>query len=135
MRFLLPWALIFLTATIILAQDPNSSPAQSRLGNVFVADDSRRAVQWRRGDGTLVGDLITDTEATGMAFDQNANLFVTGFNSNRISRFPANGAPKEDFGSGYGCAPESIVFDRAGNAFIGATRLLSPNISSPSSSP
>lgn len=119
MRFLMPWALIFLAITTISAQDLNSGTAQTRTGNIFVADNSRRAVQWFSSDGTRIGALITDTETTGLAFDPQANLYVTGFNSNKVIKFPANGAPKENFGSDYDRAPESIVFDRAGNAFVG----------------
>ncbi len=54
-----------------------------------------------------------------MAFDAKMNLYVTNFAGNKISRFDTSGSLMGLFGSSYNCDPESILFDRAGNAYVG----------------
>jgi PKD repeat protein len=58
---------------------------------------------------------------TGMAFDWLDSLYVTDFTSNAVTKFNGNGNVTGNFGSGYNCQPESIVFDNAGNAYVGET--------------
>ncbi len=58
---------------------------------------------------------------TGMAFDAAENLYSTDFTADTVSRFSGNDTPMGTFGSGYNCKPESIVFDQAGNAYVGQT--------------
>jgi hypothetical protein len=54
-----------------------------------------------------------------MALAKNGDLYVTGFEANRINRFSTSGASLGTFGSGYNSDPESIVFDAFGNAYVG----------------
>lgn len=88
-------------------------------GDVFVAVGNGR-VQWRRPDGTLVATLDTTRGGftTGMAFDAQGRLYVTDFSANSVSRFDTSGNLLGTFGSGYS-TPEMIVFDLAGNAYVG----------------
>lgn len=90
------------------------------IGDVFVAVGSS-SVQWRQPNGTLVTTL-DDTSGsaftTGMAFDSSGNLYVTDFAAASVSKFDNTGTLLGTFGSGYG-TPESILFDAAGNAYVG----------------
>lgn len=78
-------------------------------------------VQWRHADGSLVATLPVEPGqyTTGMAFDGAGNLFATGFLTDRIDRIAPDGAGLGPFGSGFNKNPESIVFDAAGNAYVG----------------
>jgi hypothetical protein len=53
-----------------------------------------------------------------MAFDSSGNLYVTDFAAANVSKFDNTGTLLGTFGSGYGI-PESILFDAAGNAYVG----------------
>lgn len=89
-------------------------------GDVFVAITNGQ-VQWRRANGTLIQTLSTGESGilTGMAFDKEANLYVTGFLNDKVYRFSPAGTLLGTFGGGYNAHPESIVFDRAGNVYVG----------------
>ena len=88
-------------------------------GDVFVAVGDGQ-VQWRRANGTLVQTLNTGQGGytTGMAFDASGKLYVTNFSANSVSVFNTNGTLQGTFGGGYS-TPESIVFDQAGNVYVG----------------
>jgi hypothetical protein len=95
-------------------------------GDVFVGIGSSQ-VQWRHPDGTLnqvMGTAASSPQTTGMALGPNGTscggkLHVTGFTSNAISRFNTDGTPDGVFASDFNSHPESIVFDAAGNAYVG----------------
>lgn len=91
-------------------------------GDVFAAVGNGRVNRYA-SDGTFIEQLNTGLGAgvytTGMAFDASANLYVTGFNSNALVRFASNGTLLGAFGGGYNANPESIVFDKSGNAYVG----------------
>src|SRR2546425_10881809 len=73
-------------------------------------------------DGTLLDILDTgagSTEDTGMAFDAAGNLYATAFQANNVYKFDNTGNPIGTFGSGYNQDPESVVFDKGGNAYVG----------------
>jgi outer membrane protein OmpA-like peptidoglycan-associated protein len=78
-------------------------------------------VQWRRPDGTLTRVLETGRgdETSGMGFDSQGNLYVTGFDAAYVSKFDRRGNLLGTFGEGYDCHPESIIFGRSGNAYVG----------------
>ena len=90
-------------------------------GDVFVgANDGK--VEWRLPDGTL--NMILDTgaagsETTGMAFDEQGNLYVTAFQDNNVYRFNNQGMLLGTWGYAYNQDPESIVFDADGYSYIG----------------
>lgn len=95
-------------------------------GDVFVGVANGK-VQWYRPDPlsltgvTLISTLDTQLGGftTGMAFDAAGNLYVTNFGADAVSKFDMTGGLIGTFGSGYHCSPESIVFDAAGNAYVG----------------
>ncbi|HEX7961222.1 MAG TPA: PKD domain-containing protein, partial [Terriglobales bacterium] len=72
-------------------------------------------------DGSVIRTLSTGLGGTvaGMAFDQFGTLYATDFTAGNISKFDILGTALGNFGSGYNCQPESIVFDGAGNAYVG----------------
>src|SRR5207237_801934 len=65
---------------------------------------------------TGLGDFVT-----GIAFDSQANLYVTDWSAANVSVFDPNGNFVGRFGSGAGfpgyAHPESILFDAAGNVY------------------
>lgn len=72
--------------------------------------------------GVLLDTLDTQggsTEDTGMAFDAAGNLYATGFDGNEVYTFDTRGNRLGTFGSGFDGNPESIVFDKDGNAYVG----------------
>lgn len=92
-------------------------------GDVFVAVSNGK-VQWRLPDGTLNATLDTGEGGftTGMAFDDRGHLFLTGFSTHKIYEFDNAGTLVGTFATLDGttdCQPESIVFDAAGNLYVG----------------
>ena len=89
-----------------------------QIGDVFVAVPN--SVQWREPNGTLHSTPATIPSAfnTGMAFDTSANLYVTNFGSNNVSKLTNAGVLIGPFGAGYNAQPESIVFDGAGKPLV-----------------
>lgn len=88
---------------------------------VFVGINNGQVKEFGK-DGSPLATLNTNLggSTTGMAFDAFSNLFVTDFTANAVSKFPGLG-PAASFGSGYNCKPESMVFDAAGNGYVGET--------------
>lgn len=88
---------------------------------IFVGVNNGQVKEFGK-DGTPIATLSTTLggSTTGMAFDQFANLYVTNFTANAVSKFTRE-TLAGTFGSGYNCQPESIVFDNAGNAYVGET--------------
>lgn len=104
--------------TSLLAAQTNPGPFSR--GDVFAATDSGVVLRYSPS-GVLLQRLDTGsgTFATGMAFDAAGNLYVTNFGANQIVVFDNNGNRKGTFGSGFDSDPESIAFDRNGNAYVG----------------
>ena len=95
-----------ITTTLAIGDGPHAF----QRGDVFVAV-SHGQVQWRRANGAMVQTLNTGVSSytTGMALHPTTNnLYVTGFDGNRISVFNASGSLVGTFGSGYGFDPKSI---------------------------
>jgi Divergent InlB B-repeat domain len=100
-------------------------------GEVFVSD-GMGLVDVFKPDGTLLGSLNTGQElSAGMAFAQTGNLYVTTFIGLQstppagVVQFDINGNLVGPFGNfpttdDFTIAPESILFNPAGNAFVGA---------------
>lgn len=84
------------------------------VGNGQVAQFSRSGNQQAMLNSNQGGSM------TGMALDAFENLYTTDFTANTVSKF--NGTTLVGtFGTGYNCKPESIIFDQAGNAYVGET--------------
>jgi hypothetical protein len=88
-------------------------------GDLFVSVGNG-LVQERSPSGALVRTLDTGMGGytTGLAFDAGPRLYVTDFGADAVTRFLSDGTASS-FGSGYNAAPESIVFDSSGNAYVG----------------
>jgi len=93
------------------------------LNDVFVSAGSG-LVNIFKPDVTLVKQLSTgnsgDTYTTGSAFDAAGNFYVTTFGSNVVAKFDPSGALlTRTFATGFNSDPESIVFDKSGNFYVG----------------
>jgi hypothetical protein len=102
-------------------------------GDVFVGVTTQTGpvlgpgkVLWYRPNGTPTPTLIAtldtgqaSTETAGMAFDASGNLYATVFAAQNVVKFDRSGTLQGTFGSGYNLDPESILFDSAGNAYVG----------------
>lgn len=88
-------------------------------GDVFAAVGSGEVFHYDK-DGNFIETLNTTLSGftTGMAFDAAGQLYVTNFSANAVTVFDTNGVRTGTFGSGY-ATPESIVFDLAGNVYVG----------------
>jgi len=77
-------------------------------------------VQWRRPpDFHVVRTLVAGTQAIGLAFGPDHNLYVPTGSQNTISVFDTTGTLIDTFGTGFTDAPSSIGWDVAGNAYVG----------------
>jgi outer membrane protein assembly factor BamB len=89
-------------------------------GDVLVSDGSSGHVLEFTPSGTLVRSVATDQpDFTGSAFDGSGNFYVTSFTGESVVKFDPSGNRVGTFGSGYGANPESIVFNSAGDAYVG----------------
>lgn len=93
-------------------------------GNVMVSQGAGSKVYEFTLAGALVQILDTTKGAgpitTGSAFDSSGNFYVTDFDNNDVSEFDPTGTTLlGSFGSGYNIDDESILFDAAGNAYVG----------------
>lgn len=124
-RFRVRLRAIAIVATLslvgLLGLEPSAGAVTSfAQGDVFAAVSSGQ-VQWRHADGSLVQTLDDGQGGftTGMAFDKLGKLYVTNFSGGFIDVYDSTGTLTGDFGPGGWAAPESIVFDGAGNAYVG----------------
>jgi len=73
-------------------------------------------------DGTVLKTLDTTLGGTiaDMGFDKAGNLYTVDFTAANISKFNlTSGTLTGTFGNGYDCQPETMVFDGAGNVYVG----------------
>jgi outer membrane protein assembly factor BamB len=96
-------------------------------GDVFVSLESG-PIQWRLPDGTPRAVLVPTVIGTGegMAFDLSGNLYVTRWcidsmcsTGNTVEKFNVLGQSLGAVGRDFNCQPHAIVFDQAGNAYVG----------------
>lgn len=114
-------------------REPASGPVESSLtalpnipaaftrGDLLIGFENGYQIQWRRSDGSLVRTIQTTAgDSTGMFVHRTNNrLYVTTFNSGSVSVYSNEGNYLGTFGSNYYYDPESIIFDAAGNAYVG----------------
>ena len=103
----------------------------NQLGQLFVSLGNG-LVGVFKSDGTFLGAINTGQVLdAGLEFDATGNLYVTTFNTpTGVVKFDTNGKLVGPFGSGYSGNPESIVFNQAGNAIVGAAQN-NPNANCP----
>ena len=107
-------------AALLASSASPSSAVPFAFGDVFAAIGSG-LVQHYTNAGVLLETLDTTNGGftTGMAFDASGNLYVTNFSANKVAKFDSSGALiTADALAGLN-TPESIVFDNAGNIFVG----------------
>jgi hypothetical protein len=105
----------------VVSQAQPAAAAAIAKGDLLLSVGSGKVEEYTPS-GTLVQTLTSDAtspENTGSIFDKNGNFYVTEFSGQQVSKFDANGTFVGAFGSGYNADPESIVFDAAGNAYVG----------------
>jgi sugar lactone lactonase YvrE len=100
-----------------------ASAAPFVIGDVFASVGNGQVRQYSAA-GVLKDTLSTGLGGftTGSAFDSAGNFFVTNFSNGSVSRFSGPGDPHVHsvFAAGINSAPESIVFDLAGNMYVGS---------------
>ncbi|MBV9147346.1 MAG: PKD domain-containing protein [Acidobacteria bacterium] len=115
-----------LTATDAFGLSGSATQTITASGNgfppgIYVAVSSGKVLQFAN-DGTLLKtfDSTLGGTTSGMAFDKSGNLYSTAFTAGQVTEFnTTTGAKIGSFGSGYSCQPETIVFDGAGDAYVG----------------
>ena len=94
------------------------------LDNVFVSISSGLVREF-----TPLGVAVQDIDCTGVGgasfttgsvFDDDMNFYVTMFNGGTVCKTDMGNTVHSAFGSGYSGSPESIVFNAAGEAYVGA---------------
>jgi DNA-binding beta-propeller fold protein YncE len=95
-------------------------------GHVFAAVGSGRVAHYDDAGNFLeILDTTRGGFTTGMGFDSAGSLYVTNFSDTTISRFDINGTLTDPIFVNTATdapgvsAPESIVFDAAGNFYVG----------------
>jgi hypothetical protein len=107
---------------------PEPVPQAYGDGNLMISVPSCGEIREYTPAGVLVQTLrlpsgTTDGAApAGSAFDAGGAFYVADLLLDAIFEFDANGAFVGTFGSGLTDAPESIVFDAAGDAYVGLSR-------------
>lgn len=89
-------------------------------GDIF-ASVSNGDVKHFSSAGALKGtyNIGNTGYTTGMAFDGGGNLYVTGFSANTLAKFDTNGVLLNANVAAGLSTPESVVFDQAGNFYVG----------------
>jgi len=88
---------------------------------VFIGVGGGKIMQFAT-NGTVLKTLDTTVGGTiaDMAFDKAGNLYSVDFTAAKVSKFNlTSGTLSGTFGSGYDCQPETMVFDGAGNVYVG----------------
>lgn len=124
-KIFLTLALVFLPVFMLVATVTTSQAATTwNVGDVFVGVNS--GIYQVYTNAGVLKDTVSDGLSgftTGCALDSAGNLYGTFFGGNDVKKFDA--APphtSSSFGSGY-ATPESIVFDAAGNVYVGNVSL------------
>lgn len=106
---------------VVISGSLGAAGVPFQTGDVFVSIGGGNISHYSKA-GNLLDTLHTggsEMEDAGMAFDSSGNLYVAGFNAQAVYKFSPTGSLLGTFGSGYNMDPESIVFDQAGNAYVG----------------
>jgi len=114
--------LLFVSSALAFGLAGKAQAAPFQLGDIFAGVASGQ-VQHYDAAGTLLETLNTGQGGltTGMAFDAASNLYVTNWSASTVSKFTGPGDPHTPslFVSSGLNTPESIVFDAAGDVYIG----------------
>jgi hypothetical protein len=129
-RALRIFGVLLMLALLVMPGRPGTAqmlPISFERGDILVSLEPG-PIQWRRADGSLRSILVSTVHGTGegMAFDSSGNLYVTRWTvdpwqmtGNAVEKYNTLGLSQGAVGSGYNCDPHAIVFDAAGNAYVG----------------
>jgi hypothetical protein len=112
------WALLVVVPVCVLL----AVPVKAGFGtaDVLVSDGSSGQVLEFSQSGSAVRQLPSgQSDVSGSAFDGSGNFYATNFSANMVTKFDVNGVKVGAFGAGYDAHPESVVFNSAGDAFVG----------------
>ena len=99
---------------------PSRTVNVSETPKLFAGVSNGQVKEFSRS-GSALNTLNTNQggSITGMAVDSVDSLYVTNFTANTVTKFSGHDDLLGNFGSSYNCKPESIVFDKSGNAYVG----------------
>ena len=122
-RTFLPLLIIVALLAVLLPTSAVLAGTPYQKGDVFVGIGNGQ-IEHYAPDGTLIQTLDNGTgsfEQTGMAFDASGYLLTTDFTNQSMSEFDSDGDFVAAFASGYSfnLRPESVVFDGAGDLYVG----------------
>jgi hypothetical protein len=118
--------LMVLTLCTIASWSGSASAVPFEEGDVFAAVGSGQVAHYD-SDGNFI-EILNTTQGgftTGMGFDDSDRLYVTNFSAGTVSRFNSDGSLDSAAFVTTGvdapgvASPESIVFDAAGNFYVG----------------
>ncbi|WJW76311.1 hypothetical protein QVG61_04245 [Thiohalobacter sp. IOR34] len=113
---------ITLASAMLLSAMGTAQAVPFQLGDVFAATGSGNIQHWRSGSLLATYSTGQGGYTTGMAFDSTGNLYVTNFSAGNVTRFDNTGSvlpPNPFVTNDSSSSNESIVFDAAGNFYIG----------------
>ncbi len=99
---------------------PTFSGSPFTSGDIFAGVGAGRDFRFS-SSGVLLETITSgfvNSSTRGMAFDSAGNLYSTNTDANAIVKFDNKGNPLGSFGFGL-TRPESLVFDAAGNSYVG----------------
>ncbi len=113
-------------AFVARIDDAAPAGAPYTVGHVFISVPDFGEVRQFTPTGTLVralslpsGTFTQGTNAAGLAFDDTGNLYVADITQKAVFEFDTNGVFAGTFASGITDGPQSLVFDVAGNLYVG----------------
>ena len=109
-----------LAACAMAGYSTSAQAVPFQTGDVFAGVWPGQVQHWRAGTLLDTYDVGVNSFITGMAFDASGNLYVTNFSAGTITRLDTSGnvLPPDPFVAGH-LTNESIVFDAAGNFYVG----------------
>lgn len=120
-------AIPLLCASLWVPLQSRQLPLGFGRGDVFVSVE-QGPILWFLPDGTPRGGLVPTVAGVGegMGWDSAGNLYIARWcadpscmTGNTVEKFNTSGASQGAVGSGYNCAPHTIVFDRTDTAYVG----------------
>ncbi len=112
-------ATLALGIVVLVAAVPASAQTIQQ-GDVFASVNNGN-VNWYRSNGTFVKTINTGQGGftTGGAFDSSGNFYVTNFSVTSVTKFDNAGNVVNTYPTGGPGSPESILFDAAGDIYVG----------------